>query len=68
MVKENSMKKHTLFGKVIFWLGFLIFIAGFIFNESIGTIQDVPASVYSLSIPAIIIGIILIIISNVFKK
>ncbi|WP_163580814.1 hypothetical protein [Gracilibacillus saliphilus] len=62
------MKKHTLFGKVIFWLGFLIFIAGFIFNESIGTIQDVPASVYSLSIPAIIIGIILIIISNVFKK
>ncbi|WP_018930510.1 hypothetical protein [Gracilibacillus lacisalsi] len=62
------MTKHTLFGKVIFWLGFLIFILGFMFNETLGIIQDVPASVYSFSMPAIIIGIILIIISNVFKK
>ncbi|MGN8644906.1 hypothetical protein ACTNEO_02310 [Gracilibacillus sp. HCP3S3_G5_1] len=62
------MKKHTLIGKVLFWLGFLIFILGFIFNKTVGIIQEVPESVYSLSIPAIIIGIVLIIISNVFKN
>ncbi|SFL45672.1 hypothetical protein SAMN04487943_101647 [Gracilibacillus orientalis] len=62
------MKKHTPFGKVIFWLGFLLFILGSAFNETLGIITNAPESFYSFSISAIIIGIILLIISNVFIK
>ncbi len=62
------MKKNTQFGKIIFWLGFLLFILGSAFNETLGIIKDAPGSFYSFSIPAIIIGIILLIISNVFIK
>ncbi|MGP4038625.1 hypothetical protein ACTWP4_01765 [Gracilibacillus sp. D59] len=62
------MKKHTPFGKMVFWLGFVIFVLGIAFNGTLDIIQDAPESVYSFSTPAIIIGIILITISNVFKK
>ncbi|MEH7239482.1 hypothetical protein [Bacillus sp. JJ1562] len=63
------MKKHTKFGKVIGWLGFLFFISGFFFfSESGVSAGDIPEVFYSFSLPSIIIGIILIAMSNFFKN
>ncbi|RIW30420.1 hypothetical protein D3H55_16940 [Bacillus salacetis] len=62
------MNHQTLLGKVLFWLGFLLFIFGFIFNSSVGIIEDGPEFFPTISIPAIIAGIILIVLSNFFKK
>ena len=62
------MKKHTKFGKVIFWLGFLFAILGLAFNEKLGAITDGPEFFSTFSIPSIIIGIILIVISNFLKS
>jgi len=59
------MKNHSKFGKVFFWFGFLLFILGFMFNEEIGVLAE---DFYPFSLPAIIIGITIIIISNFFKK
>lgn len=62
------MKNHTKFGKVIFWIGFLFFMLGIAFNERISLIADGPEVFSTFSTPSIIIGIILIIISNFFKN
>lgn len=63
------MKKHTKFGKVIGWLGFLLFMLGFMFNESIGVLaEDIPEDFYPFALPSIIIGIILLLLSNFFRK
>jgi hypothetical protein len=62
------MKKHTTFGKVIGWLGFLFFMLGFTFNGKIGVISDAPENLAALSVPGIIIGIVLMIISNFFRR
>jgi len=61
------MKKHTQFGKVIFWLGFFLFVLGVFFNERVGTITD-PQIFSSFSLPAILTGIVLLVISNFFIK
>ncbi|WP_188856612.1 hypothetical protein [Oceanobacillus indicireducens] len=43
------MKNHTKFGKVIGWLGFLLFMLGFMFNERIGVLaEDIPEEFYPL--------------------
>lgn len=65
---DRTMKKNTPLGKVIFWAGFLFFILGMSFNESLGWIQDAPGFFSSFSIPAVIIGIVLIVISNFFVR
>ncbi len=62
------MKKHTKLGKVIYWLGFLLFILGIGFHEKVGIITDSPVVFSTFSLPAIIIGIILLFISNFSKK
>ncbi len=62
------MKKHTRFGKVIFWLGFPFFMLGITFNKTLGAIVDSQEVFSIFSIPSIIIGIILIVISNFFKN
>lgn len=63
------MKKHSKLGKVVFWFGLLFFILGWMFNEEIGILaEDIPEVFYPFSLPAIIIGIITIFISNFFKK
>ena len=63
------MKKHSKFGKVVFWFGYLLLMLGFMFNERIGVLaEDIPEVLYPFSLPSIIIGAILIIISNFFKK
>jgi hypothetical protein len=63
------MKKHSKLGKVVFWFGFLLFILGWMFNKEIGILaEDIPEVFYPFSLPAILIGIIIIFISNFFKK
>ncbi|RLL48434.1 hypothetical protein D8M04_04015 [Oceanobacillus piezotolerans] len=63
------MKKHTKFGKVIGWLGFLFFISGlFFFSESGVMAEDIPEFFYPFALPSIIIGVILLVISNFFRK
>ncbi|MBU8790568.1 hypothetical protein NSA56_03845 [Oceanobacillus caeni] len=62
-------KKYTTFGKVIYWLGFLFFISGlFFFSESGVLAEDIPETFYPFALPSTIIGIILLLISNFFKK
>lgn len=62
------MKKHTKIGKIFFWFGFLFFISGMAFNQTIGVIKDGPEALSSFSMPSIISGLILIIVSNFFKR
>ncbi|WP_140321983.1 hypothetical protein [Oceanobacillus rekensis] len=62
------MKKFTMLGKVIYWLGFLFFISGFLFNENGVMAEDIPEVFYPFSLSSIIIGIILMVSSHFFKK
>jgi len=62
------MKKHTKFGKVIGWLGFLIFMSGLLFSESGVMAEDIPEYFYPFALPSTIIGIILLLLSNFFRK
>ncbi len=64
-----KLKKHTTFGKVIYWLGFLFFISGLLFFNKSGVLaEDIPATFYPFFLPATIIGIILMLSSHFFKK
>lgn len=62
------MRKHSPLGKVVFWLGFLLSVLGVAFNDSIGMITDGPDIFSSFSVPAVIIGVSLIIVSNFFRN
>ncbi|GAA0603313.1 hypothetical protein GCM10009001_20340 [Virgibacillus siamensis] len=62
------MRKHSPLGKVVFWLGFLLSVLGIAFNDSLGMITDGPDIFSFFSVPAIITGVILIIVSNFFKN
>ena len=53
-------------GKVISFIGIWMFAFGFTFNKRIG-IADTPELFTFLSIPAMIIGVVLLIMSNFFK-
>lgn len=55
-----KLKKHTTFGKILGWLGFLFFISGLLFFNKSGVLAE--------DIPATIIGIILMLSSHFFKK
>lgn len=62
-------KKHSKLGKVMGWLGFLFFMSGFLFFSESGLVaEDIPEDFYPFALPSIIIGIILLVISNFFKK
>ncbi|WP_430787185.1 hypothetical protein VBD025_15780 [Virgibacillus flavescens] len=60
-------KKHTKLGKVIVWIGFLFFMSGFFIVTDLAG-EDTPEAFYPFAMPSIIIGIILLIASNFFKK
>jgi len=61
------MKNRTRMGKVLAYLGIFLFVTGIGFNQSIGYI-DKSEPYTSFSIPLIIIGMVLTISSNFFKK
>lgn len=62
------MKKHNPLGKGFFWIGFALFILGLAFNESIGLIPENPETLSSFSVPSIIFGIVMIVVSNFFGR
>ncbi len=55
-------------GKVIAFIGLLVFAFGIAFNETISGISGTPESLAASSIPLIVIGIIMMITSNFFKR
>ncbi|TFJ91696.1 hypothetical protein E4U82_16335 [Lentibacillus salicampi] len=55
-------------GKVIAFIGIWVFAFGIAFNETIAGISGTPDLLASLSIPLIVIGIIMLITSNFFKR
>ncbi|MEK4486077.1 hypothetical protein MHH81_10875 [Psychrobacillus sp. FSL H8-0484] len=61
------MKRHTKTGKILFYLGVWLMAAGFAFNQTFG-IADTPEPYATFSIPLIVIGIILGVVSNFYKK
>ncbi|RIU94782.1 hypothetical protein [Oceanobacillus picturae] len=64
-----KLKNHTTFGKILGWLGFLFFISGLLFFNKSGVLaEDIPAAFYPFSLPATIIGILLMLSSHFFKK
>jgi glycopeptide antibiotics resistance protein len=61
------LKRYNKIGKFLFYIGILLSAVGFSFNQSIG-IADTPDPYATLSIPFIVIGIILLVVSNFYKK
>ena len=61
------MKKHNSIGKFLYYVGIFLFAIGFTLNQTIGII-DAPGPYSSFSVPLIIIGIVLLVTSNFFKK
>jgi glycopeptide antibiotics resistance protein len=61
------LKRYNKIGKILFYLGTLLMAVGFSFNQTIG-IADTPEPYATFSIPLIIIGIILGVASNFYKK
>jgi hypothetical protein len=61
------LKRHNKIGKFLFYIGILLSVVGFSFNQTIG-ITDTPEPYATLSVPLIVIGIILLVVSNFYKK
>ncbi|MGP4074809.1 hypothetical protein [Halobacillus sp. K22] len=60
-------KRKTTTGKWLVYLGLWIFAAGFAFSEFIG-IEGMPDMLESASIPLVVIGLMMVILSNFFNK
>ncbi|MCA0972476.1 hypothetical protein LCM20_17915 [Halobacillus litoralis] len=60
-------KRKTTAGKWLFNLGLWIFAAGFAFSDIVD-IDGLPKLLEAASIPLIVIGLLMIIISNFFNK
>ncbi|MED1602778.1 hypothetical protein [Alkalihalophilus marmarensis] len=60
------MRNHTLTGKWLFWIGFIVFMTGVGFTESVGAFlsDDFP----SLSVPLLITGGIIMLATNFFRN
>lgn len=61
------LKNYKKTGKILAYVGIWIFAFGFAFNGTIG-ITDPPDFLATLSIPLIVIGIIMLIGSNFYKR
>lgn len=61
------LKEFNRKGKTIAFIAIWVAAIGFAFNKTIG-ISDTPDSLASLSIPLIVIGILLLIASNFFRR
>jgi len=62
-----TMKKHSLLGKIIFWIGFFFFLFGILTRLSTLDYNSLIPN-KSLALLFICIGIVLLLFSNVFKK
>lgn len=61
------MKKNKK-GKALFFVGIWLCAFGFAFNHALGIINDIPKLLSTLSIPLLIVGIILLVTSNFYKR
>ncbi|GAA0611157.1 hypothetical protein GCM10009001_30510 [Virgibacillus siamensis] len=61
------LSKFNRKGKICAFIGIWTAAFGIAFNRSIG-ISDIPDLLASFSIPLIVIGILLLILSNFFKR
>ena len=61
-------KGKTTIGKWLAYLGLWIFAAGFAFSEIINGTDGMPSLLESASIPMMVIGVLMIITSNFFRK
>lgn len=61
------LSKKSKPGKIIFIVGFILFVFGIIFNKSLG-LADTPEYLETIALPIIIFGVIMLIISNFFRK
>ena len=62
------LKRFNRTGKMIAFIGIWVFAFGIAFNETIAGISGTPDSLAALSIPLIVIGVIMMITSNFFKR
>ncbi|WP_077324742.1 hypothetical protein [Virgibacillus siamensis] len=62
------LKRFNRTGKVIAFIGLWVFAFGIAFNETTSGISGTPESSAASSIPLIVIGIIMLITSNFFKR
>ncbi|NEU32150.1 hypothetical protein GN156_15460 [bacterium LRH843] len=64
---QMVFKRFNRTGKVLAFLGICFFASGIAFNETLG-VSSTSDSLASLSIPLIVIGILLSITSNFFRR
>ncbi|WP_164667240.1 hypothetical protein [Virgibacillus doumboii] len=62
------LKRFNRTGKVIAFIGMWVFAFGIAFNKTIAGISGTPDSLAALSIPLIVIGIVMLITANFFKR
>jgi hypothetical protein len=58
---RQLLKKYTLVGNILFYLGIVVFFIGFIFRETESTYQQYAK-------PVMIGGIVVILLTNFFRK
>lgn len=61
------MSKRNRTGKMVLSIGFISFICGLMFNKRFG-LEDTPEFLETLSLPLIVVGVIMLILSNFLKK
>lgn len=61
------LSKKSKTGKVIFIVGFILFVFGIIFNKRLG-LADTPVFLETIALPMIVFGVIMLIMSNFFRK
>ncbi|WP_218144064.1 hypothetical protein [Lentibacillus persicus] len=66
--ERMSSKKFNITGKIIAFIGMWAFAFGIALNKTISSITGIPEPYVSFSIPLIVIGILLLITSNLFKR
>ncbi|ASK61008.1 hypothetical protein CFK37_01665 [Virgibacillus phasianinus] len=63
-----AIKKYTRAGNIIFYIGLIVFIFGLSMNENIGWKKFYPEHYTSYSTPIMIVGVVIVIVTNFFRK
>ncbi|ASN06768.1 hypothetical protein [Virgibacillus necropolis] len=62
------IKKYTKAGNIIFYIGLLVFVFGLSMNEDIGWKKYYPEHYTSYSLPIMLAGVAIVIVTNFFRK
>lgn len=63
-----KIKKYTKVGNLIFYIGLLVFVLGLSMNKDIGWSKYYPEHYTNYSMPIMIAGVGIVIITNFFRK